>query len=243
MPWVLVLGASSDIARATARRFAAEGYDLYLAVRDPVTMEGDIADLDVRFGVRAVALSFDALDYEGHQEFYDSIVEKPEGVICAIGYLGSQELAQSDPAESRRIMETNYLGCASILNVISNDFEQRGNGFIIGISSAAGVRGRQSNYLYGSAKAGFSAYLSGLRNRLFSKGVHVMTVIPGFVATRMTEGMDLPPALTAAADQVAQDILRAQKKRKDVLYTRWFWRYIMLIIRHIPEFIFKKMKL
>lgn len=243
MSWILVLGATSDIARAVARRFAAEGYNLYLAARDPIALEGDVADLDIRYKVRAVAVTFDVLDYSGHGAFYSALTEKPEGVVCAVGYLGSQEKGQQDFDEARRIVETNYLGCVSILNIIANDFEERGSGFIIGLSSAAGDRGRQSNYLYGSAKAGFTEYLSGLRNRLFKSDVHVMTVIPGFVATRMTESMDLPPALTASTAQVAEDVVGAWKRKRNVVYTRWFWRFIMLIIRHIPEFIFKKLKL
>jgi short-subunit dehydrogenase len=119
----------------------------------------------------------------------------------------------------------------------------RKSGTIIGISSVAGERGRMSNYLYGSAKAGFTAYLSGLRNRLFHTGVHVMSVQPGFVYTRMTESLTLPPLLTAKPEQVAADIYKAAAGGKNVIYTKWFWRYIMLIIKSIPEFMFKKLKL
>jgi decaprenylphospho-beta-D-erythro-pentofuranosid-2-ulose 2-reductase len=243
MAWALILGATSDIARATARKFAAEGFDLYLASRNPLAMEGDVGDLFVRYGIRAVAVEFDALEYAGHKKFYASLSEKPEVVFCAVGYMGSQEVAQKDFAEAWRIMETNYLGCVSILNAAAEDLEQRGSGDIICVSSAAGDRGRKSNYIYGSSKAGLTQYLSGLRNRLASTGVRVMTVIPGFVDTRMTEAMDLPRALMATPAQVAEDVVNGWKKRKDVLYTRWFWRYIMLVIKHIPEFIFKKLNL
>ncbi|MFK7924061.1 MAG: SDR family NAD(P)-dependent oxidoreductase, partial [Bacteroidia bacterium] len=118
---------------------------------------------------------------------------------------------------------------------------QRGSGKIIGISSVAGDRGRASNYLYGSAKAGLTAYLSGLRNRLASKGVHVMTVKPGFVRTAMTENMDLPPVITGEPSKVAKDIIRSVRRGRNVIYTLWMWRYIMLIIRTIPERIFKKL--
>lgn len=129
------------------------------------------------------------------------------------------------------------------MNVIANEYEQNKNGFIVGISSVAGDRGRKSNYIYGSAKAAFSAYLSGLRNRLHDANVQVLTVKPGFVNTQMTKGMELPEKLTAQPEEVARDIYAAQKKGKDVLYTRWFWRWIMLIIRNIPEFQFKKMSI
>jgi short-subunit dehydrogenase len=107
----------------------------------------------------------------------------------------------------------------------------------------AGDRGRQSNYVYGSAKAGLTAFLSGLRNRLAGKGVHVMTVKPGFVRTKMTENLDLPDALTASPEQVADAVFRGMEKRRSTVYILWMWRWIMLIIRHIPEFIFRKMKL
>ena len=131
----------------------------------------------------------------------------------------------------------------SLFNIIANDFEKRKSGFIVGISSVAGDRGRKSNYLYGSAKAAFTAYLSGLRNRLYDAQVHVMTVKPGFVATKMTEDMDLPEKLTAQPDEVADDIYNAQQKNKNVFYTKWIWRWVMLIIRSIPEWKFKGMNI
>jgi short-subunit dehydrogenase len=140
-------------------------------------------------------------------------------------------------------METNYIGLALLLGQFANDFEKRGHGCIIGISSVAGDRGRKTNYIYGSAKAGFTAFLSGLRNRLYGFGVRVMTVKPGFVRTTMTEKMDLFEKLTATPEQVAQDVYKAYTKGKDVLYTLWFWRWIMLAINNIPEFIFKRLSL
>jgi len=140
-------------------------------------------------------------------------------------------------------MDTNYTGVVSLFNIIANDFEKRKSGFIVGISSVAGDRGRKSNYIYGSAKAAFTAYLSGLRNRLYDAQVHVLTVKPGFVSTKMTEGMDLPEKLTAQPEEVAEDIYKAQQKGKNVLYTKWIWRWMMLIIRSIPEFQFKKMSI
>jgi len=121
--------------------------------------------------------------------------------------------------------------------------ESKRNGFIVGVSSVAGERGRKANYIYGSAKAGFSTYLSGLRNRLYESGVEVLTVKPGFVATKMTQDLDLPEKLTAEASEVAEDIFNAQQKGKNILYTKWIWKYIMLIIKHIPEFMFKKMSI
>ncbi len=243
MNWLLVLGARSDIARATARLFAKQGFALYLAGRDLPELEKDAADLSLRFEIPARAIGFDALDLDSHQDIYDGLDPRPEGVLCAVGYLGDQKKAQHDPAEARRILETNLNGPVSMLNIVARDLERRGRGFVIGISSVAGDRGRASNQFYGCAKAGFSAYLSGLRNRLAPAGVRVLTVKPGFVKTAMTEGMDLPPLLCATPEQAARDILRAWRKGKDVAYTRWFWKWIMKLIVGIPERIFKRMKL
>jgi len=161
-------------------------------------------------------------------------------VISAVGYLGEQDRAQSDFREAKKIIDTNYAGVVSLLNIIANDFEKRKNGFIVGISSVAGDRGRKSNYIYGSAKAALTTYLSGLRNRLYDANVQVLTVKPGFVATKMTEGMALPEKLTAQPEEVAEDIYKAQQKGRNVLYTKWMWRWVMLIIKSIPEFLFKK---
>ena len=160
-----------------------------------------------------------------------------------MGYLGDQERAEQEAEEARLIFDTNYTGITSLLDVVARDYESKQEGTIIGISSVAGERGRKSNYYYGSAKAAFSSYLSGLRNRLHSSGVHVVTVKPGFVDTQMTEGMDLPKPLTAKPSQVAQSIYKAYNKKKNTIYVLWPWRWIMLIIKNIPEWQFKKMNL
>jgi short-subunit dehydrogenase len=231
------------MAVAIARQFAAEKYDIQLAARNTSFLQAQQQDLEIRYSIRATTHAFDALDFGSHAAFYDSLQPKPDITVCVFGYLGDQELAQSSWQEAGRIIHTNYSGAVSILNIVANDYAARGQGAIVGISSVAGERGRQSNYLYGSAKAGFTAYLSGLRNRLFHRGVHVMSVQPGFVYTRMTEGLKLPPMLTAQPADVAAALVKGVKAGKNTLYVKWFWRYIMLIIKSIPEFIFKKLKL
>ena len=241
MSYLLIIGARSDIARACAREYAKNGYDLYLAARNVDELSAFARDVTTRTQQRVKLLELDILDYQSHQGFYDSMEEKPLGVISAVGYLGKQEQAQSDFEEAQKIMDTNYTGVVSLVNIIANDFERRRSGFIVGISSVAGDRGRKSNYLYGSAKAAFTAYLSGLRNRLYEAQVHVLTVKPGFVATKMTEGMDLPEKLTAQPDEVASDIFQAQQNGKNVLYTKWIWRWVMMVIKMIPEWKFKGM--
>ena len=243
MNYVLIIGAKSDIAKATAREYAKNGYDLYLAARNSSELESFANDITVRIQRTVKLLELDILDYKSHQTLYDNLEEKPLGVISAIGYLGEQEKAQSDFTEAQQIIDTNYTGVVSLFNIIANDFEDRRSGFMVGISSVAGDRGRKNNYIYGSAKAALTAYLSGLRNRLYDAQVHVMTVKPGFVATKMTEGMDLPEKLTAQPEEVAEDIYKAQQKNKNVLYTKWMWRWVMMMIKMIPEWKFKGMSL
>jgi len=243
MSYVLILGANSDIAQSLAREYAENDYDLYLALRNPIRLDTLVSDLAVRYGTTVQTLDFDICDYESHQKFYENLNPKPVGVICAAGYLGDQKKAEIDFVETGKIIDTNFTGCVSILNIIASDFEKRKNGFIIAISSVAGDRGRKSNFTYGSAKAALTAYLSGLRNRLHGVGVQVLTVKPGFVDTQMTKDMDLPKKLTAQPDKVAKAIFIAQRKGKDMIYCKAMWRYIMLIIKMIPEFQFKKMSI
>lgn len=238
---VLILGATSDMAQAIAKKYVAEGWSLSLAALEPDLLEPIAGDLRVRSNAEIQTIAFDATDFSGHRGFYEALDTKPDLVVCVFGYMGDQALARTDLDEVRRTIDVNYTGAVSILNVVAEEFEQRGSGTIVGISSVAGDRGRQSNYIYGSAKAGFTAYLAGLRNRLAKKGVHVMTVKPGFVRTKMTEHLELPAALTADPDQVANAVFRGVAKQRNVVYTLWMWRWIMLVIKHIPEFIFKKM--
>jgi len=243
MSYVLILGAKSDIAKACAREYAKNGYDLMLAGRSISELNDFATDLEVRCSQKIELIELDILKTNSHLSFYQSLSEKPLGVISAIGLLGNQSKAQDDFDHAQTLINTNFTAIVSLLSIIANDFEQRKSGFIVGISSVAGDRGRKSNYIYGAAKAGLSAYLSGLRNRLTSSQVHVMTVKPGFVATQMTKNMDLPEKLTAQPREVAQHIFKAQQSHKNCIYSKWQWRYILLIIRSIPEFIFKKLNL
>ena len=243
MGYLLIIGAKSDIAKAVAKKYAKNGYNLYLAARKSNELQNFANDISIRNDKKVKCIDLDILNYASHQFFYNSLEEKPIGVISVVGYLGEQEKAQNDFEEAQKIINTNYTGVVSILNIIVNDFEKHKKGFIVGISSVAGDRGRKSNFIYGSAKAAFTTYLSGLRNRLFKSNVHVMTVKPGFVATKMTEGLDLPTKLTAQTEEVAQDIFKAQQKGENVIYSKWFWRWIMFIIKNVPEFQFKKMSI
>lgn len=240
---LLLLGATSDMAIAVARKFATEGFTITLAARSLDKLNPLKADMEIRHQAKVYTAPFDALNFGSHAQFYNSLPTKPDVVVCVFGLLGDQLDAQQDWKACEEIISSNYTGAVSILNIIANDFEQRKNGVIVGISSVAGDRGRQSNYFYGSAKAGFTAYLSGLRNRLFSSNVHVVTVKPGFVKTKMIENLKTPGPITGSPVGVANSIYNAVIKKRDVIYVLPIWRYIMLIIKYIPEGIFKKLKL
>jgi decaprenylphospho-beta-D-erythro-pentofuranosid-2-ulose 2-reductase len=237
-----VLGGSSDIGRAAARAFANAGYDVGLAGRDVAALEPDAADLRARYNVDVGVLRFDVLDTASFEGLVGGLPALPEVVVSIVGLLGVQEGAQSDLAHATTIMRSNYEGPALILGLFAEKFLARGNGTLVGVSSVAGDRGRASNYVYGSAKAGFSAFLSGLRARASRGGVHVVTVKPGFVRTRMTEGMKLIGPLTVEAPVVGDAILQAVERKTDVVYVSGKWRLVMFVIKALPEAVFKKLK-
>lgn len=241
---VLILGGRSDIGQAIARRFAAAGYLIRLTARQAHTLAADQADIELCHNVQVTLHEFDVLAVDTHQHFVANLPDLPDIVICVVGLLGEQAKDEQDAMQAVRVMRTNYEGPASILARFADHFIQRESGTLIGISSVAGERGRASNYIYGSAKAGFTTFLSGLRQRLDRHNVHVMTVLPGFVeTTRMTSGMNLPVRLTAQPAAVAEAIQQAIKKRRQVIYVKPVWRWIMLIIRSCPEALFKKLRL
>lgn len=240
---VLILGARSDIAMAVAHRFAKAGYDIQLAARNADGLAANTSDIELRHDAAVTHHEFDALDIASHEAFVRQLPVLPDIAVCAVGYMGEQAKNERDTQAASLVMRSNYEGPASIVAVIANHFEERGAGCLVGISSVAGERGRATNYVYGSAKAGFTSFLSGLRNRLAKKGVHVITVLPGFVATKMTECMDLPEKLTAQPEQVASAILNAVQKQQSIIYVKPVWRLIMTIIRNIPERLFKVTKI
>ncbi len=241
---VLVLGANADIGVAIAARFAAEERsDLILASRDMPALEQTASALRQSHGVQVDIAPFDAEDIASHQAFYDALPAKPDCAVLAFGQLGDQAAEQRDFARAKRTLTVNFLGAASILEVLAADFETRREGSLIVLSSVAGDRGRKSNYIYGAAKAGLTAYCSGLRHRLFAAGVPVLTVIPGFVRTKMTAHMHFPGVLTATPEDVARDVHRAWKRGAGTLYTLALWRPLMWVIRNLPDCIFKRTNL
>ncbi len=240
---VLVVGGTSDIGRATALAYAEAGWDVVLAARDESGGRRNAEDIATRFGRHVELRTLDILDTDSLAPFVDGLPSLPNTVVCVVGQLGDQARAQTDIAHAAEVMRANFEGPALLLGILAERFQARGSGTIVGVSSVAGDRGRGSNYIYGASKAGFTAFLSGLRNRLSGAGVRVVTVKPGFVRTRMTEGMKLPPLLTAEADEVGRAILRAAEKGGDVVYVRPIWRVVMTVIGAIPERVFKRLKL
>ena len=241
--WI-ILGATSAMARAFARKASANGAAIFLAGRDAGDLATLAADCRLRGARLAEPVAFDARDPDGFTAII-ARAEQEEGILNAAVFVGSmpaQTDIDADPALIDGTVTDSFTGPARFLQLLAPKIEARGGGTVVGLGSVAGDRGRIGNYVYGAAKAGFHTYLSGLRNRLTRAGGHVVTVKPGFVDTAMTWG--LPGMfLVATPDAVADDIWKAVQKRRNVIYTPFFWRYIMLIIRHIPEFIFKKMKI
>lgn len=242
---VVLLGSTSGIVRATAEAYAAAGYALILGARDDEENAIIAADLAVRHGVPCHALHFDGANTDSHAPFVAQceavLGTRPTGLILGFGVMADQQAAQRDMALVRAMVDTNLTGTISILEQFAAVFEDRGSGFMGVLSSVAGERGKQSNYLYGATKAGLTCYLEGLRVRLYKSNVSVTTIQPGFVDTAMTYGLPLPGPLVATPAQAGKAIFRAVSRGKDVAYVPFFWRYIMLIIRCIPRWQFKKM--
>jgi decaprenylphospho-beta-D-erythro-pentofuranosid-2-ulose 2-reductase len=241
---MLLLGATSDIGHAVATAYAAAGWRIVLAGRDRAGCERNAHDLKTRYDAPVLVVEFDVNAVDRFQSFLDGLPQLPDTVVSVIGLLGEQGRAENELAHATGILRTNFEGPALFLGLVANRMAERSHGTLVGVSSVAGERGRASNYVYGSAKAGFTAFLSGLRNRLAKRGVHVLTVNPGYVRTRMTEGMALPKLLTADPAAVGRAIYQAAElKKRDVIYALPIWRWVMLVIRCIPERVFKRLRI
>jgi len=238
MATVLIVGATSGIAQALARAFARQGWGLVLAGRDLPEVGRIAVDLSLRHRVPVAIVGFEATAYGEHGRLL--VDWDLEGVVVCHGYLGDQRLAEVDWEEAHRIVDVNYTSYVSVLTAAAQYFEPRGRGFLCAISSVAGDRGKQSNYVYGSAKAGVTVFMQGLRNRLHRSGVRVVTVKPGFVDTAMTYGL---VKRGASPEKVADAVYRGVARGRDVIYVPGLWRWIMLVIRHIPEAVFKRLRL
>ena len=245
MQKILIIGATSAIAEATARRWAARGAALFLVGRKAERLEQIAADLRVRGAASVACQAQDACARDAHETMLCAAEQAMGGLDVALiahGSLPDQKACEASVELTLEEIDTNALSVIALLTRLATRFEAQGHGSLAVISSVAGDRGRQSNYVYGAAKGMLTLFLQGLRNRLAKKGVHVLTVKPGFVDTPMTASFK-KGALWASPDAIAQGIVSAIDKKRDVVYLPGFWWLIMTLIRHIPERIFKKLSL
>ncbi|HEX6551136.1 MAG TPA: SDR family oxidoreductase [Ktedonobacteraceae bacterium] len=242
---ILIVGATSAIAHEAAKCFAKDGAEFFLVARSPEKLEDIGNDLKVRGAKRIETFLLDVTDLDRHQEMIETAISTLDGldmVLISHGTLGDQQKCQLSVSETLKEFTTNCTSVISLLTILAGYFEQQKRGCIAVVSSVAGDRGRQSNYVYGAAKGALSVFLQGLRNRLSKAGVAVVTVKPGLIDTPMTASVK-KGLLTASAQGVGEGIYRAMKDRKEVVYLPWFWRPIMLIVRNIPEPVFKRLSL
>lgn len=236
---MLVLGAGSDIGQALAKVAAAAGCSLLLATRNSSQLHDLRERLCERHSVQITIFDFDVLATDTHAAFFDKLPILPDMVVCLVGFLGDQISAEHRFAEADLILRSNLLGPVSILSVVANRMERRGHGAVIGVSSVAGDRGRAENYVYGAAKAGLTTFLSGLRQRLGRTPIRVVTIKPGLVRTKMTAGRR--EFLMTTPDQIAPALFAACSKARGVVYLPWYWRPIMILIRVVPEPLFRRL--
>ena len=245
MKKILIIGATSAIAEATARLWAAQGHRLFLVGRDTERLSSMTADLRIRGAGSVDQLVQDLNDRDQHSSCIDAATRTLSGldlVLIAHGTLGDQKAAEADFSETLRQLNTNAISVISLLTLIANQFEKQRSGTIVVISSVAGDRGRQSNYVYGTAKAAVSTFLQGLRQRLYKSGVNVVTIKPGFVDTPMTAQFK-KGLLWAQPAAIARIIVSKSERSANVVYAPSFWWAIMTIIRWIPESLFKRLRL
>ncbi|WP_153116742.1 SDR family oxidoreductase [Rhodocyclus tenuis] len=245
MQKILIIGATSAIAEATARRWAARGDALFLVARDATRLDASAADLRVRGAASVACQVMDATDLDAHAAMLDAALAGLGGLDVALiahGTLPEQKACEASVEETLAAIAVNGTSVVALATLIGNLLEQQKSGVLAVIGSVAGDRGRQSNYVYGTAKGMVDIFMQGLRHRLAKSGAQALTIKPGFVDTPMTSNFP-KGALWAQPDDIARGIVQAVDARRDVAYLPGFWRLIMLVIRHIPEKIFKKTSL
>ncbi|MNZ30269.1 putative oxidoreductase [compost metagenome] len=246
MKRILIVGATSAIATACARLWAEQGSELFLVARNREKLEQTAADLRAR-GAKSVTLhDMDSTNLEAHSVMLESCLGAMQQIdisLIAHGNLPDQKACEQDVQVALQELANNGTSVIALLTRLANQFEAQRCGTLAVISSVAGDRGRPSNYLYATAKAAVSTFCEGLRVRLFKAGVHVIDIKPGFVDTPMTQGLALPSLLVSTPEQVAQRIVKGIERKTGILYAPGYWALIMLIIRSIPQPIFKRLNL
>lgn len=234
---VLILGANSDVAKQCILQYTAKGYTIFAASRDLLALENFITKNHLENSVQVIF--FDAADFSSHQKFYEELPAKPHIVIYAAGFLRQNEQASKNFNDAFEMMKVNYAGAVSVLNIIANDFSNTNLERIIGLSSLSGVRGRKSNYIYGSTKAAFTTYLSGLRQDLSSRNITVNVLISGYIRTKINDGLKLNESLIMEPDYVAKHIVNAGDSF--TIVPNWKWKIIYWILKISPEFLVAKL--
>lgn len=243
---VAIFGATSAIAVAVARHYAEQGASLFLVGRRHAQLERLAADLGVRSGAQVAFAVADLADPANHGAIVAEArrtLPHPDVALVSWGTLTDQERAETDSVYAADELVNNFAAPASLLLHLAEWFRPQGQGVLAVITSVAGDRGRQSNFVYGAAKGGLQRFLEGLRHRLVDSGVTVLDIRPGFVATPMTEHLPQGGLLWETSESAAADIVAAIAARRHVVYTRWFWRWIMLIIANLPRPLFHRMKI
>ncbi len=234
---VLILGANSDVAKQCVKQYVEKGFFVTAASRNTESLNEFVSENHLNSKV--TVLSFDAVDFNSHQRFYDELPIKPHTVVYAAGFLVDNETALKDFKGTQQMMLVNYMGAVSMLNIIAIDESNMNLERIIGLSSLSGVRGRKSNFVYGSTKAAFTTYLAGLRQELASRNIQVNALIIGYIRTKINEGLQLNESLIMEPDYVARFIVNAGNSFTIVPNFRW--KLIYLILKVLPESLVAKL--
>lgn len=234
---VLILGANSDVAKQSIKQYIEKGFSVIAASRNTESLDKFISENNLN--LKVTVLSFDAVDFDSHQKFYNELPAKPHIVVYAAGFLVDNETALKDFKGALQMMMVNYMGAVSILNIIATDENNKNLERIIGLSSLSGVRGRKSNFVYGSTKAAFTTYLAGLRQELASRNIKVNALVIGYIRTKINEGLQLNESLIMEPDYVARFIVNAGNSF--TIVPNFKWKLIYLILKVLPESLVAKL--